>query len=142
MCQSHQKHIMRFAVFLFYGVISGMGHYLLCDWQPILIRASELFLQVGALIRETSNRGLHSPLTSDWSETCLINSSWPGAISLVAFSITKENRGICDVYVDGLMPERYNSIANALELRLSCTSPSICVTKEMRTVIHDAYMYM
>ena len=28
-------------------------------------------------------------------------------------------------HVDGLMQERHNSIANALELRLSCTNPSI-----------------
>ena len=28
-------------------------------------------------------------------------------------------------YIDGLMQERCNSIANALELRLSCTNPSI-----------------
>ena len=29
-------------------------------------------------------------------------------------------------FVDGLMQERRNSIANALELRLSCTNPSMC----------------
>ena len=28
--------------------------------------------------------------------------------------------------IDGLVPERRNSIANALELRLSCINPSIC----------------
>ena len=28
-------------------------------------------------------------------------------------------------YTDGLMQERRNSIANTLELRLSCTNPSI-----------------
>ena len=28
-------------------------------------------------------------------------------------------------HIDGLMQERRNSIANALELRLSCTKPSI-----------------
>ena len=31
-----------------------------------------------------------------------------------------------DIYIDGLVQERRNSIANALELRLSCTNPSIC----------------
>ena len=30
-----------------------------------------------------------------------------------------------DDYFDGLVQERRNSIANALELRLSCTNPSI-----------------
>ena len=30
------------------------------------------------------------------------------------------------VHIGGLMQERLNSIANALELRLSCTKPSIC----------------
>ena len=29
-------------------------------------------------------------------------------------------------YIDGLVQERRNSIANALELCLSCTNPSIC----------------
>ena len=29
------------------------------------------------------------------------------------------------INIDGLGPERRNSIANALELRLSCTNPSI-----------------
>ena len=29
-------------------------------------------------------------------------------------------------YIDGLVQERCNSIANTLELRLSCTKPSIC----------------
>ena len=32
------------------------------------------------------------------------------------------------VYVDGLVQERRNSIANALELRLSCTNPSMYVS--------------
>ena len=36
---------------------------------------------------------------------------------------------LTDAYIDGLMQERCNSIANALELRLSCTNPSICVTQ-------------
>ena len=30
------------------------------------------------------------------------------------------------LYFDGLVQQRRNSIANALELRLSCTNPSIC----------------
>ena len=32
----------------------------------------------------------------------------------------------CPGHIDGLVQERRNSIANALELRLSCTNPSIC----------------
>ena len=31
---------------------------------------------------------------------------------------------VCMVYIEGLMQERRNPIANALELRLSCTNPS------------------
>ena len=34
------------------------------------------------------------------------------------------------IYVDGLVQERCNSIAKALELHLSCTNPSICSCKE------------
>ena len=32
---------------------------------------------------------------------------------------------ICQIYVDGLIQERRNSIAKAMELHLSCTNPSI-----------------
>ena len=32
---------------------------------------------------------------------------------------------VCNVHVDGLVQERHNSIANALELHLSCTNPSM-----------------
>ena len=34
-------------------------------------------------------------------------------------------------YIDGLMQERHNSIAYALELRLSCSNPTICVQSRM-----------
>ena len=34
-----------------------------------------------------------------------------------------------DACIDGLVQERRNSIANAMELRLSYTNPSICVTR-------------
>ena len=33
-------------------------------------------------------------------------------------------------HINGLMPERCNSIANTLELRLSCTKPSIFITTD------------
>ena len=32
---------------------------------------------------------------------------------------------VSKIYIDGLVQERRNSIANTLELRLSCTNPSI-----------------
>ena len=35
------------------------------------------------------------------------------------------------LYIDGLVQERCNSIANALELRLSCTDPSTCTVKPL-----------
>ena len=38
-------------------------------------------------------------------------------------------------YIDGLMQERRNSIAYALELRLSCTNPSICGTNTTHEVM-------
>ena len=37
----------------------------------------------------------------------------------------KPHGKITHSYIDGLVQERRNSIANALELRLSCTNPSI-----------------
>ena len=46
-------------------------------------------------------------------------------ILVLAFSVWfhKEFHMVC--HIDGLVQERRNSIANALELRLSCTNPSI-----------------
>ena len=45
----------------------------------------------------------------------------PGAVELCCLLSDSQ----WDIYIDGLMQERSNSIANALELRLSCTNPSI-----------------
>ena len=42
-------------------------------------------------------------------------------------------------YIDGLVQERHNSIANALELRLSCTDPSILTWKLWNTLIMVNY---
>ena len=36
---------------------------------------------------------------------------------------------VLDLQTDGLVQERRNSIANALELRLSCTYPSKCAAE-------------
>ena len=44
-----------------------------------------------------------------------------------AYSIGTSGKWEVEHYIDGLVQERRNSIANALELRLSCTNPSICV---------------
>ena len=44
-----------------------------------------------------------------------------------------------ELYMDGLMQERRNSIANALELRLSCTNPLIYCqssTESKQSIIH------
>ena len=41
------------------------------------------------------------------------------------------------LYINGLVQERHNSIANALELRLSCTNPSIWG----RTGMHSVHCY-
>ena len=43
-------------------------------------------------------------------------------------------------YIDGLVQERHNYIANALELRLSCTNPSVCPRLISATIfIRHAY---
>ena len=44
-------------------------------------------------------------------------------------------QGHCKHYIDGLGQERRNSIANALDLRLSCTNPSICIKSHLAGVI-------
>ena len=42
------------------------------------------------------------------------------------------------IYIDGLVQERRNSIAIAMELRLSSTNPSIYIYD----IIYNAYIYM
>ena len=42
---------------------------------------------------------------------------WKKMVDIVQMTISKSKN-------DGLVQERHNSIANALELRLSCTNPS------------------
>ena len=51
-------------------------------------------------------------------ETCAY--SWDGKVDI--------DIQIQDNYLDELVQERHNSIANALELCLSCTNPSIWVS--------------
>ena len=48
------------------------------------------------------------------------------------------------LHIDGLVQERLNSIANALELRLSCTNPLICASPgvdELITVKNSHYIW-
>ena len=40
------------------------------------------------------------------------------------------------VHIDGFVQERHNSIANAMELRLSCTNPSIFLFLEIKDSVH------
>ena len=42
-------------------------------------------------------------------------------------------------HIGGLVQERRNSIANALELRLSCTNPSIWMQSRKLSVTHWGY---
>ena len=54
-------------------------------------------------------------------------STWPALDTFKGISLN-ENVFQMEVHwnIDGLVQERSNSIANALELRLSCTNLSIC----------------
>ena len=45
-------------------------------------------------------------------------------ISLISISIRSLSTYLLNYHIDGLVQERRNSIATALELRLSCTNPS------------------
>ena len=50
----------------------------------------------------------------------------PYWFSLVTFGKHKHWKAVWD-QIDGFLQERHNSIANAMELRLSCTNQSICL---------------
>ena len=40
-----------------------------------------------------------------------------------------------NIYIDGLVQERCNSSASAMELRLSCTEPLICIVNENKIIM-------
>ena len=64
-----------------------------------------------------------SPISQHWFR------KWLGAKQAATIIWTDDiyiNIYMC-AYIDGLVQERSNSIANTLELRLSCTNPSICM---------------
>ena len=67
---------------------------------------------------ENSRYTISTPLASPLSSTLL------GLFIAVAWY----------AYVDGLMQERRNSIANTLKLRLSCTNPSMCYMSHVTEV--------
>ena len=46
---------------------------------------------------------------------------------------------LCAIYIDGLVQERRNSIANALELRLSCTNRAISESYLACLIPHGVY---
>ena len=50
-------------------------------------------------------------------------------------------KGPDDVYINGLVQERRNSIANALELHPSCTNPLICVNWIWETTLKLSVMF-
>ena len=52
----------------------------------------------------------------------LVNTVTADALALL---VTHQAALVLTLYIDGLVQERRNSIANALELRLSCTNPSM-----------------
>ena len=54
--------------------------------------------------------------------TCVTVSGWCDWIQTV-YVLVK----LVGFYIDGLVQERRNSSALAMELRLSCTNPSICI---------------
>ena len=84
----------------------------------------------GIIENERSFRELVVPATLEdvsMTEPLTINSTWqPYRVS---------------DHVDGLVQERRNSIANALELRLSCTNPSIYSNNEYVFNVGCSYVH-
>ena len=88
-------------------------------------RETELALQLGHLYspEEAKRAGLVdelAPMDQIMARAHVEMDRWiqiPGTWKYALFN---------EHHIDGLVQERRNSIANALELRLSCTNPSIC----------------
>ena len=47
-------------------------------------------------------------------------------LDVITYPCPNPDAGLADLYMDRLVQERCNSSALAMELRLSCTNPSIC----------------
>ena len=56
----------------------------------------------------------------------------------MAAILSEQILAILLTHINGLVQERRYSIANALELRLSCTNPSIYVSLNLNESNHDA----
>ena len=77
-----------------------------------------------------------------------MTSKEPAAAPPMITSVMTTLHGYCKIYtvadfhIDGLVQERRNSIANALELRLSCTNPSMWyrITDILLAINCDAYV--
>ena len=68
---------------------------------------------------------LRCPLTSIGNPIVEIRRSYDSLISTMGFTKLVEHFIMVSQYIIGLVQERHNSIANAMELCLSCTNPSI-----------------
>ena len=86
-----------------------------------------IFMLIFYLTRVTSIKGrttwvkwLSCPLGNQGLQVLI--QSWDHLIYMMGIPTLVRQH----LYIDGLVQERHNSIANTLELHLSCTSPSIC----------------
>ena len=75
--------------------------------------------------RENCNVNINSSNTGSGGLVSIWSTSNRIEIILLIISILLSHLSLGWLYVDGLMQERHTSIVNALELRLSCTNPSI-----------------
>ena len=76
-------------------------------------------------MRWTGSRVLVSDTTFKIADKILFFILFPTSVGLLFIKSTLQSYKEQLQYFDGLMQERCNSIANALELHLSCTNPSI-----------------
>ena len=79
---------------------------------------------------------MHPVIHHSWLHNCLVrthNYLWLLSVAC-GFTQAVYNWSWVPDYINGLVQERRNSIADALELRLSCTNPSIWALKPLGSI--------
>ena len=109
------------------GGINGVSSTSLGNGLWWLVRSNSMYMyQTGRQVDKLITIGykdqfyFHWLTNWLWDATCFwVSANW------LYLTGTRPVQSNTNIYIDGSMQERRNSIANALELRISCTNPSI-----------------
>ena len=94
--------------------------------QAMLNRLSGAKPSPGPILTLSIKPKQYVSITFYWNAKVTIQENQIEILSANIMATTIQSKAILCAYFVGIVQERRNSIANAVELRLSCTNPSIC----------------